>query len=54
MLVIGGLISTVENSESNGVVGLEKVPGLNWFFKSKTETGLRKELVILLQPRIII
>lgn len=54
MLVVGGLISNKNDKNSNGVIGLEKIPLLGSLFKSKSDSGERKELVILLQPRIVI
>jgi general secretion pathway protein D/MSHA biogenesis protein MshL len=53
MLIVGGLISSVEIDESSNIVGLGKIPGLKYIFGNKEDTLVRKELVILLRPRII-
>ncbi len=53
MLIVGGLISSVETDEGSNVVGLGKVPGLKYIFGNKTDALVRKELVILLRPRIL-
>ncbi len=53
MLIVGGLISSVETTEGSNVTGLGKIPGLKYIFGNKAEALVRKELVILLRPRII-
>jgi len=53
MLIVGGLISSVETDEGSNVVGLGKIPGLRYIFGNKAENSVRKELVILLRPRIL-
>ena len=53
MLIVGGLISSVEVDESSNVTGLGNLPGLKYIFGNKAEALVRKELVILLRPRII-
>jgi general secretion pathway protein D/MSHA biogenesis protein MshL len=53
MLIVGGLISSVETDDSSNVIGLGKIPGLKYIFGNKAENLVRKELVILLRPRIL-
>jgi general secretion pathway protein D/MSHA biogenesis protein MshL len=53
MLIVGGLISSVEINEGSNVTGLGNIPGLKYIFGNKAEALVRKELVILLRPRII-
>ena len=53
MLIIGGLISTVEIDAGSNITGLGKIPGLNYIFGNQAEGIVRKELVILLRPRIL-
>jgi general secretion pathway protein D/MSHA biogenesis protein MshL len=53
MLIVGGLISSVETDEGSNIVGLGKLPGLKYIFGNKAENLVRKELVILLRPRIM-
>ena len=53
MLVVGGLISSNEIENSSNITGLGKIPMLKYLFGNESETLTRKELVILLRPRII-
>jgi general secretion pathway protein D/MSHA biogenesis protein MshL len=53
MLVIGGLINTVEDDSKSKVAGLGNLPGLKYLFGNEKESETRKELVILLRPRIL-
>ena len=53
MLIVGGLISSAEIDEGSNIVGLGKIPGLKYIFGNEAESITRKELVILLRPRII-
>ncbi len=53
MLIVGGLIQSVETDAGSNVVGLGKIPGLKYLFGNKAKALVRKELVILLRPRII-
>ena len=53
MLIVGGLISSAEIDEGSNIVGLGKIPGLKYIFGNEAESIIRKELVILLRPRII-
>jgi general secretion pathway protein D/MSHA biogenesis protein MshL len=53
MLIVGGLISSMEIDESSNVSGLGKIPMFKYIFGNKAESLTRKELVILLRPRIL-
>ena len=53
MLIIGGLISSVEAEGGSNIPGIGKLPGLNYVFGTQSEALVRKELVILLRPRIL-
>ncbi len=54
MLVIGGLISTVESKEGNNLFpGLSDVPVLKYLTGYETKKMIKRELIILLRPRII-
>jgi len=53
MLIVGGLISSVETDESSKIHGLGNIPGLKYVFGNKGDALVRKELVILLRPRIL-
>ncbi len=52
MLIVGGLISSDETNENSNIPFLGKIPGLKYVFGNKADNLTRKELVILLQPRI--
>jgi len=52
-VIIGGLIKDFSTNEEQGVKGLMSIPGLGSFFKTKTDTSYRTELVIFITPRII-
>ena len=53
MLMVGGLIDNIETDTVNKVPVLGDIPGLGRLFSHSTKTTNKKELVILLQPRII-
>ncbi len=54
MLVIGGLISTVESTEGENLFpGLANVPILKYLTGFETKVMRKRELIILLRPRII-
>ena len=53
MLVIGGLISSVEASDGTFVPGTSKIPFFKYLFGFEEKTTRKRELIILLKPRII-
>jgi general secretion pathway protein D/MSHA biogenesis protein MshL len=53
MLVVGGMITSLEDTSGNQVIGLGNLPGLGKLFGSHGKSSKRFELVILLQPKII-
>ena len=53
MLIVGGLISSVDIDEGSKVAGLGKLPGMKYIFGNESKSMVRKELVILLRPRIL-
>lgn len=53
MLVVGGLIDTVDDDSGNKVSLLGDLPLIGRLFASDGKTSRRKELVILLRPRIL-
>ena len=53
ILVVGGLIDRTEEVDDTKVKWLGDVPVIKGLFKSTTKRSVSKELVILLQPRII-
>jgi type IV pilus assembly protein PilQ len=52
-LVVGGIFKTTQAEAVSGVPGLMKIPLLGWFFKYKTYTQEKRELLIFITPRII-
>jgi len=52
-VVIGGLIQDSEEDVIDKVPFLGDIPGLGWFFKTKTKTRKKTNLLILLTPTII-
>ncbi|MFC1845265.1 type II and III secretion system protein [Thermodesulfobacteriota bacterium] len=53
MLIVGGLISSRDIDENSKVAGLGNIPGLKHIFGNEGKSLIRKELVILLRPRIL-
>ncbi len=53
MLVIGGLISDTNQKTGEFAPGLGKIPGLKYLFGYEEKQHLKRELIILLRPRII-
>lgn len=53
LLVIGGLISEVEDNEGNFAPILGSIPVVKYLFGYEEKTKEKKELIILLKPRII-
>ncbi len=53
MLVIGGLISSVESNDGTFIPGVGSIPYLKYLFGFEEKTTRKRELIILLKPRII-
>lgn len=54
MLVIGGLISSTEENDGSFLLpGVDKLPGLKYLFGYEEKQIIKRELIILLRPRII-
>ncbi|MCI5157688.1 MAG: hypothetical protein D3906_04470, partial [Candidatus Electrothrix sp. AUS1_2] len=53
MLVVGGLISETESSDGNFLFGTENIPYLKYLFGYEEKKKIKRELIILLRPRII-
>ncbi len=53
MLVVGGLIDNVESNDITKVPLLGDIPGLRRLFSYEAKSTKKKELVILLQPKIL-
>lgn len=53
MLVVGGLISESEASDGDFLFGTENIPYLKYLFGYEEKKKFKRELIILLRPRII-
>lgn len=53
MLVIGGLISNSDEDDGTFVPGTSGIPFFKYFFGYEEKTSRKRELIILLKPRII-
>jgi general secretion pathway protein D/MSHA biogenesis protein MshL len=53
MLVVGGLISESEASDGDFLFGTENIPYLKYLFGYEEKQKSKRELIILLRPRII-
>ncbi|NJB67860.1 MSHA type pilus biogenesis protein MshL [Desulfobaculum xiamenense] len=52
-IILGGLIDKVTGKTDTGVPGLAQVPGLGWLFKSRAQSERVRELVIIMNIRIV-
>jgi general secretion pathway protein D len=52
-LVLGGLIRDNNTTGSNGVPGLSDIPVLGALFGTKTSSGQRTELLVIITPRVV-
>jgi type IV pilus assembly protein PilQ len=52
-VVIGGILTTEEATQTEGVPWLYRIPILGWLFKIEAVTKTKKELLIFVTPRII-
>ncbi len=52
-VVLGGLIDDRTSRNEGGVPGLYSIPGIGWAFGQKSRKADRKELVVVLTPRVI-
>lgn len=53
MLIVGGLISSTDIQNKSNVPILGKIPGMKYIFGNKGDSLVRKELVVLLRPKIL-
>jgi general secretion pathway protein D/MSHA biogenesis protein MshL len=53
MLVIGGLITSVSSKEDSFIPGTKNIPFFKYLFGYEEKLERKRELIILLQPRII-
>lgn len=53
-LAVGGLETTGDTRFDNGIPLLQDIPGVGHFFKSKTRTRRKKNLIVFITPTIIV
>lgn len=53
ILAIGGLIQDNITEAQNGVPLLERIPLFGWFFKNKSKSKLKDNLLIFISPQIV-
>ncbi len=53
LLILGGLIDEVSTNNSSEIPLLGKIPWVKWAFKNEIKSKTRKELIIILRPRIL-
>jgi len=53
MLVIGGLISSIDEEDGTFIPGTSNIPFFKYLFGYEEKTSRKRELIILLRPRII-
>jgi general secretion pathway protein D len=52
-IVLGGLISDTRTGSKSGVPGLSSVPILGWLFSNTTQDTTRRELIVVITPRVV-
>ncbi|MDO5553643.1 MAG: secretin N-terminal domain-containing protein [Planctomycetia bacterium] len=52
-VMLGGLITTSKQKTSRGVPWFSDIPGVGWLFRYDKEVEERKELLIVMTPRIV-
>jgi MSHA type pilus biogenesis protein MshL len=53
LLILGGLIDENSKSDSSEIPLLGKIPWVKWAFKNEIKSKTRRELIVILQPRIL-
>ncbi len=51
-IVIGGLMESADSIQQSGIPGLSRLPYLGALFRNKVTSSAKKELIVLLTPRI--
>src|SRR5262249_40680308 len=52
-IVIGGLMENEEETDEAGVLGLSRMPLIGPLFRDRTTNTTKRELIVLLTPRIV-
>jgi general secretion pathway protein D/MSHA biogenesis protein MshL len=53
LLILGGLIDEISENDSSEIPLLGKIPWVKWAFKNEIKSKERRELIVILQPRIL-
>ena len=53
-IVLGGLISEENNKARQGLPILGRIPGLGKLFRTDNDTKTRKELIVFIQPQVVV
>ncbi len=53
-VILGGLIRERTGNSNGGIPGLKNLPGIGWLFGEQVDSSQRRELVVILAPRIIV
>ena len=53
LLILGGLIDEVSINDSSEIPLLGKIPWVKWAFRNEIKSKARRELIVILRPRII-
>jgi general secretion pathway protein D len=53
-VILGGLIRERTGNSNGGIPGLKNLPGVGWLFGEQVDSNQRRELVVILAPRIIV
>lgn len=52
-VILGGFITDRKTEGTSGVPWLKDIPLLGWAFRSKSDTGSRTELIVLIRPTVL-
>ncbi|MEA3385282.1 MAG: hypothetical protein U9Q89_02340 [Thermodesulfobacteriota bacterium] len=53
LLILGGLIDEISTNNSSEIPLLGKIPWVKWAFKNEIKSKTRRELIVILRPRIL-
>jgi len=52
-IILGGLITENNVESESGLPGVSDIPILNWFFGKKSNSKIKRELIVLITPKVI-
>ncbi len=52
-IVLGGIFSKTDKSNTSGIPGLSRIPFFGWLFKNKSESHPRNELLIFITTHVV-